>query len=131
MTAIGSAPTHMEVLEMPDRISKGVLDRGLDANTAFETVPIDIAAVDVGENIGARLQTDQADADLRMAVARAEVRRAEAVARRQEMKAKVAARFLPQRPRGGLDKHGCLAKVNDFFSTRLFSRRSNGHEKRN
>ena len=69
VTAIGSARTHMEVMEMPDRISKGVLDRGLDANTAFEIVSIDIADIDVGENIGARLQTDQAEADMRMAQA--------------------------------------------------------------
>ena len=89
ITAIGSARMHMDVLEMPDRISKGVLDRGLDANTAFEIVSIDIADIDVGENIGARLQTDQADADMRMAQARAEVRRAEAIACQQEMKAKV------------------------------------------
>jgi uncharacterized protein YqfA (UPF0365 family) len=92
VTAIGSAETHMEVLGMPDRISKGVLERGLDANTAFEIVSIDIADMDVGENIGARLQTDQADADMRMARARAEVRRAEAIAFRQEMKAKVTER---------------------------------------
>ena len=91
VTAIGSAQTHMEVLEMPDRISKGVLARGLDANTAFEIVSIDIADIDVGENIGARLQTDQADADTRMAQAQAEVRRAEAIACQQEMKAKVRA----------------------------------------
>ena len=90
ITAIGSAPTHMEVMAMPDRISKGVLERGLDANTAFEIVSIDIADIDVGENIGARLQTDQAEADMRMAQARAEVRRAEAIAWQQEMKAKVA-----------------------------------------
>ena len=89
VTAIGSARTHMEVLEMPDRISKGVLDRGLDANTAFEIVSIDIADIAVGENIGARLQTDQAEADMRRAQARAEVRRADALARQQEMKAKV------------------------------------------
>jgi uncharacterized protein YqfA (UPF0365 family) len=92
VSAIGSARTHMEVLEMPDRISKGVLDRGLDANTAFEIVSIDIADIDIGENIGARLQTDQAQADMRIAQARAEVRRANAIARRQEMKAKVTER---------------------------------------
>jgi len=90
ISAIGSAQTHMEVMQMPDRISKGVLDRGLDANTAFEIVSIDIAEIDVGENIGARLQTEQAEADTRMARARAEIRRAEAIARQQEMKAKVA-----------------------------------------
>jgi uncharacterized protein YqfA (UPF0365 family) len=90
VSAIGSARTHMEVLAMPDRISKDVLNRGLDANTAFEIVSIDIADINVGENIGARLQTDQAEADMRMAYARAEVRRAEAIAWQQEMKAKVA-----------------------------------------
>ena len=90
ITAIGSAATHMEVMEMPDRISRSVLERGLDANTAFQIVSIDIADIDVGENIGARLQSDQADADTRMAQARAEVRRAEAIACQQEMKAKVA-----------------------------------------
>ena len=91
ITAIGSVQTHMEVLEMPERISKGVLASGLDANTAFEIVSIDIADIDVGENIGARLQSDQAEADTRMAQAHAEVRRAEAIASEQAMKAKVAA----------------------------------------
>jgi len=90
ISAIGSAESHMEVMETPDRISKGVLDRGLDANSAFEIVSIDIADIDVGENIGARLQTDQAEADTRMARARAEIRRADAVACQQEMRAKVA-----------------------------------------
>jgi uncharacterized protein YqfA (UPF0365 family) len=89
VTVIGSAQTHMDVLEMPDRISRGVLDRGLDSNTAFEIVSLDIADIDVGDNIGARLQTDQAEADTRTARARAEVRRAEAIASQQEMKAKV------------------------------------------
>jgi uncharacterized protein YqfA (UPF0365 family) len=90
ITAIGSSQTHMDVLEMPDRISNSVLERGLDANTAFEIVSIDIADIDVGDNIGARLQSDQAEADTRMARARAEARRAEAIACQQEMKAKVA-----------------------------------------
>lgn len=90
ISAIGSAETHMEVMQMPDRISKSVLERGLDANTAFEIVSIDIAEIDVGENIGARLQTEQAEADTRMARARAEIRRAEAIAHQQHMKAKVA-----------------------------------------
>jgi uncharacterized protein YqfA (UPF0365 family) len=90
VTAIGAARTHMEVMEMPDRITKSVLDWGLDANTAFEIVSIDIASIDVGENIGARLQTDQAEADMRMARARAEGRRADAIAWQQEMKARVA-----------------------------------------
>jgi uncharacterized protein YqfA (UPF0365 family) len=82
----------MEVMEMPSRISRGVLARRLDANTAFEIVSIDIADIDVGENVGARLQSDQAEADMRMARARAEVRRAEAIACRQEMKAEVTRR---------------------------------------
>ena len=90
VAAIGSAEVYTDVLEMPDRISKGVLNRGLDANTAFEIVSIDMADIEVGENIGARLQTDQAEADTRLARARAESRRAEAIALQQEMKAKVA-----------------------------------------
>ena len=90
ITSIGSADDHLAVLENPDRISRAVLDRGLDAQTAFEIVSIDIADIDVGENIGARLQADQAEADTRVARAKAEQRRAEAVATEQEMKAKVA-----------------------------------------
>ena len=89
ISAIGSSRTHMEVMAMPDRISRNVLARGLDANSAFEIVSIDIADIEIGENIGARLQSDQADADTRMARAGAEVRRAEAIARQQEMKALV------------------------------------------
>lgn len=89
ITSIGSSRTHMDVMEMPSRISKGVLDRGVDANTAFEIVSIDIADIDVGKNIGARLQADQADADTRVARALAEQRRAEAMARQQEMSAQV------------------------------------------
>ena len=81
---------HGEVLENPERISKAVLSRGLDAHTAFEIVSIDIADIDVGENIGARLQADQAEADVRVARAKAEKRRAEAIAHEQEMKAHVA-----------------------------------------
>jgi uncharacterized protein YqfA (UPF0365 family) len=90
ITTIGSAATHMEVMEMPSRISKSVLQRGLDANTAFEIVSIDIADIDVGQNVGARLQADQAEADTRVARAKAELRRAEAMAHQQEMSAKVA-----------------------------------------
>jgi uncharacterized protein YqfA (UPF0365 family) len=90
ITSIGSSETHLEVLENPDRISRAVLERGLDAHTAFEIVSIDIADIDVGENIGARLQADQAEADTRVARARAEQRRAEAIAAEQEMKAKTA-----------------------------------------
>ena len=84
VSAIGSSQTHKQVLENPDRISKAVLARGLDANTAFQIVSIDIADIDVGENIGARLQADQAEADTRVARADAEGRRAMAVAEEQE-----------------------------------------------
>ncbi len=90
ITSIGSAETHQQVLENPVLISRAVLNRGLDSHTAFEIVSIDIADIDVGENIGARLQADQAEADTRVARARAELRRAEAVAVEQEMKARVA-----------------------------------------
>ncbi len=90
ISSIGSSETHQQVLENPDRISKAVLERGLDAHTAFEIVSIDIADIDVGENIGARLQADQAEADTRVARANAEKRRADAIAKEQEMKADVA-----------------------------------------
>lgn len=89
VSSIGSATSHKEVLENPDAISKTVLARGLDSGTAFEILSIDIADVDVGKNIGADLQTHQADADKQVAQARAEERRAMAVATEQEMKAKV------------------------------------------
>ena len=88
VTSIGSADTHKSVLENPDKISKLVLQRGLDAGTAFEILSIDIADIDVGTNIGAKLQIDQASADLKVAEAKAEERRAMAVALEQEMKAK-------------------------------------------
>ncbi len=90
ISSIGSSVTHSDVLENPDRISRAVLDRGLDAQTAFEIVSIDIADIDVGENIGARLEADQAEADTRVARAEAESRRAEAVADEQESKARVS-----------------------------------------
>ena len=90
ISSVGSSADHLTVLENPDLITKAVLDRGLDAQTAFAIVSIDIADIDVGENIGARLQADQAEADTRVARAEAESRRAEAVATEQEMKAKVA-----------------------------------------
>ena len=90
ITSIGSAVDHLEVMENPDRISKAVLKRGLDAHTAFEIVSIDIADIDVGENIGARLQADQAEADTRKAQALAEQRRANAIALEQEMRARTA-----------------------------------------
>jgi uncharacterized protein YqfA (UPF0365 family) len=89
VSAIGSAERHTDVLENPDVISKTVLARRLDANTAFEIVSIDIADIDVGANIGARLQADQAEADTRVARATAEGRRAMAVAREQEMIASI------------------------------------------
>jgi uncharacterized protein YqfA (UPF0365 family) len=89
VSTIGSTDTHKLVLENPDRISKTVLARGLDAGTAFEIVSIDIADVDIGSNIGARLQADQAEADKRVAQANAEKRRAMAVAAEQEFKATV------------------------------------------
>jgi uncharacterized protein YqfA (UPF0365 family) len=86
--AIGSTPSYKSVLANPDRISQTVLNQGLEAQTAFEIVSIDIADIDVGENIGARLQADQAEADMRVAQARAEQRRAAAIALEQEMVAK-------------------------------------------
>ncbi len=89
VSSIGSSTTHKDVLENPDGISKGVLDKGLDSGTAFEIVSIDIADVDIGHNIGARLQADQAEADKRVAQALAEKRRAMAVAAEQEQKATV------------------------------------------
>ena len=91
ITSIGSAESHLVVMENPEVISKAVLARGLDAHTAFEIVSIDIADIDVGENIGARLQADQAEADMRVARAKAEERRSFAIAREQEMKAEVSA----------------------------------------
>ncbi len=89
VNTIGSAASHKNVLENPDTISKKVLERGLDAGTAFEILSIDIADIDVGENIGAKLQADQAEADKRVAQAKAEERRAMAIAREQEMKAAI------------------------------------------
>ncbi len=88
VSAIGSADSYKLVLENPDRISKTVLTKGLDSGTAFEILSIDIADVDIGENVGAKLQTEQADADKRVAQAKAEVRRAAAVAAEQEMRAR-------------------------------------------
>ncbi len=89
VTTIGSSTSHEDVLENPDSISSTVLSRGLDSGTAFEILSIDIADVDVGRNIGAKLQMDQADADKKIAEAKAEERRAMAVAKEQEMKAEV------------------------------------------
>jgi uncharacterized protein YqfA (UPF0365 family) len=90
VTAIGSAQSYKDVLEQPDRISKTVLDKALDANTAFEILSIDIADVDVGTNVGAKLQSEQAEANKLIAQAQAEVRRAAAAALEQEMFARVA-----------------------------------------
>ncbi|MEJ2153915.1 MAG: flotillin-like protein FloA [Desulfobacteraceae bacterium] len=89
VTTIGSADTHKMVLENPDMISKRVLEKGLDAGTAYEILSIDIADVDVGKNIGAELETDRAEADKKIAQAKAEERRAMAFAQEQEMKARV------------------------------------------
>lgn len=89
VTTVGSSVSHKDVLENPDLISRTVLEKGLDAGTAFEILSIDIADIDVGRNIGAELQTDQAEADKRIAQAKAEERRAMAVAKEQEMKASV------------------------------------------
>ncbi|HEX3044302.1 MAG TPA: flotillin-like protein FloA [Bacillota bacterium] len=89
VTTVGSADSHKTVLENPDSISRTVLNKGLDAGTAFEILSIDIADVDVGRNIGAQLQMDQAEADKKIAQAKAEERRAMAVAKEQEMKASV------------------------------------------
>lgn len=89
VTTVGSANSHKDVLENPDMISRTVLGKGLDAGTAFEILSIDIADVDVGKNIGAHLQTEQAEADKKIAQAKAEERRAMAVAHEQEMRAKV------------------------------------------
>lgn len=88
VTSIGSAVTHKQVLENPDSISRVVLEKGLDSGTAYEILSIDIADIDVGKNIGAQLQIDQANADKNIAQAKAEERRAMAVASEQEMKAK-------------------------------------------
>ena len=89
VSAIGSSGNYGGVLENPDNISRAVLQKGLDAGTAFEILSIDIADLDVGKNIGAQLQTDQAEADLKVSQAKAETRRAMAVAQEQEMKARV------------------------------------------
>ncbi len=89
VSTIGSAQSHKDVLENPDHISKNILSKGLDAGTAFEILSIDIADVDVGQNIGAKLQIDQANADKQIAQAKAEERRAMAVAQEQEMRARV------------------------------------------
>ncbi len=89
VSTIGSADSHKKVLENPDLISQTVLAKGLDAGTAFEILSIDIADIDIGKNIGAELQTDQAEADKKIAQAKAEERRAMAVAQEQEMKARV------------------------------------------
>ncbi|WP_442878372.1 flotillin-like protein FloA [Clostridium sp.] len=89
VTTVGSSKSHKEVLENPDRVSETVLNKALDSGTAFEILSIDVADVDIGRNIGAQLQTDQAEADKRIAQARAEERRVMGIAREQEMKAKV------------------------------------------
>ena len=89
ISSIGSAQTYANVMSQPDQISNSVLNRGLDTNTAFEVVSIDVAKIDIGDNIGARLQTEQAEADTRMARAAAESHKAIAIAKQQEMRAEV------------------------------------------
>ena len=89
VTTVGSSTSHKEVLENPDKISRTVLEKGLDSGTAFEILSIDIADIDIGRNIGAELQADQAEADKKIAQAKAEERRAMAIAKEQEMKAEV------------------------------------------
>jgi uncharacterized protein YqfA (UPF0365 family) len=89
VTTIGSAKNHKEVLENPDMISRVVLEKGLDSGTAYEILSIDIADIDIGKNIGAQLQATQAEADKKVAQAKAEERRAFAISREQEMKAAV------------------------------------------
>ena len=88
VTTVGSADSHEDVLENPDLISKTVLDKGLDSGTAFTILSIDIADIDVGRNIGAKLQAERAEADMQIAQAKAEERRAMAIAAEQEMRAK-------------------------------------------
>ena len=92
VSTIGSMNSHEEALATPDRISKTVLDQGVESNTAYSVVSVDIATIDVGRNIGARLQSEQAEADTRVARAEAEIRRAEAIALEQEVKAQVTAK---------------------------------------
>ena len=109
VTTVGSAQTHKEVLENPDLISKTVLAKGLDAGTAFEILSIDIADVDVGRNVGAQLQIDQALADKKIAQAKAEERRAMAVALEQEMLAAVQQMRQSGGSRSGdTARHGCF-----------------------
>ena len=105
VTTIGSAENYKYVLENPDRISKLVLERGLDVGTAFEILSIDIADVDVGQNVGAQLQEAQAEANKNMAQAQAEIRRAAAVAQEQEMKARVQEMHAFRRCKPKLSKH--------------------------
>jgi len=118
VSTIGSADTHKAVLENPDHISKHILTRGLDAGTAFEILSIDIADVDVGANIGAKLQIDQANADKQIAQAKAEERRAMAVAQEQEMRARVVeAEADVPRAMAEAFRHGNLG-VMDYYRMR-------------
>jgi uncharacterized protein YqfA (UPF0365 family) len=118
VSTIGSASSHKEVLENPDHISKNILSRGLDAGTAFEILSIDIADVDVGANIGAKLQIDQANADKQIAQAKAEERRAMAVALEQEMRARVVeAEAEVPRAMAGAFRSGNLG-IMDYYRMR-------------
>lgn len=115
VSTIGSSATHKDVLENPDEISKHILEKGLDAGTAFEILSIDIADVDVGENIGAKLQIDQANADKQIAQAKAEERRAMAVALEQEMRARVVeAEAEVPRAMSEAFRHGNLG-IMDYY----------------
>jgi uncharacterized protein YqfA (UPF0365 family) len=115
VSTIGSASSHKNVLENPDHISKHVLSKGLDAGTAYEILSIDIADVDVGENIGAKLQIDQANADKQIAQAKAEERRAMAVALEQEMRARVVeAEAEVPRAMAEAFRHGNLG-IMDYY----------------
>src|ERR1700733_1807879 len=125
VNAIGSAETHLQVLEKPDTISKRVLEKGLDAGTAYEILSIDIADIDVGDNIGANLQALQAEADTRVARAKAEERRAFAVAKEQEMIAEVqenrakVVEAEAEIPRAIAEafRHGNIG-INDYYNLR-------------
>ncbi|MGH7710788.1 MAG: flotillin-like protein FloA [Gemmatimonadaceae bacterium] len=115
VSTIGSAESHKDVLENPDHISKHILSKGLDAGTAYEILSIDIADVDVGENIGAKLQIDQANADKQIAQAKAEERRAMAVALEQEMRARVVeAEAEVPRAMAEAFRHGNLG-IMDYY----------------
>lgn len=122
VSTIGSSASYMDVMEHPERISQQVLKAGLDAGTAFEILSIDIADIEVGDNIGARLQADQAEADTRRARAEAETRRARAVAREQEMRASV----VENRAKVVLSEAEIPRSISNAFRNGRFVLQSNG-----